>query len=241
MAGISLQNVSKRYPDGTVAVDAFSLDIEDGEFVVLVGPSGCGKSTLLSMVAGLEDITDGTISIDDEVINDLAPRERNIAMVFQSYALYPHMTVRGNMAFPLELAGVDVDTIRQRVEETAAMLDLTAHLDRRPAHLSGGQRQRLSIARALVKQPPIYLFDDSFSALDFKTDAALRKALKEKTGHSTVLIVTQRVSTIRNAEQIIVLDEGRIVGKGTHQHLMETCEIYREIAQSQLGIEEFAS
>ena len=147
MAAISLRNVSKRYADGTLVVNAFNLQIADGEFVVLVGPSGCGKSTLLNMLAGLEPVTDGTIAIDGQVINDVPARERNIAMVFQSYALYPHMTVRQNIAFPLELAGLDAGAISERVEGIAALLELTPHLDRRPAfrrqdRLPLGQQER---------------------------------------------------------------------------------------------------
>src|SRR3954449_8828109 len=142
MANIELQDVTKRYPDGFEAVKHMDLDIADGEFMILVGPSGCGKSTALRMIAGLEDITEGELKIGDQVVNDRAPKDRDIAMVFQNYALYPHMTVRDNMGFALKLAHVDKDEIQKRVEEAARVLDLTQHLDRKPANLSGGQRQR---------------------------------------------------------------------------------------------------
>src|SRR3954469_20639374 len=157
MARIQLDNVTKRYGDGYEAVKGMDLDIADGEFMILVGPSGCGKSTALRMIAGLEDITSGELRIDDEVVNDKAPKDRDIAMVFQSYALYPHMTVRDNMGFALQLGGVDKAEIRQRVEEAARILDLEQHLDRKPANLSGGQRQRVAMGRAIVSAPTPFL------------------------------------------------------------------------------------
>ena len=153
MAEIVLDHVVKRYPDGALAVDDFNLNIADGEFIILVGPSGCGKSTTLNMVAGLEDITAGKLIIDGTVVNDKAPKDRDIAMVFQSYALYPHMTVGENMGFPLKLAGVDKGTIQKKVNEAAEMLELTQHLDRKPSNLSGGQRQRVAMGRAIVRSP----------------------------------------------------------------------------------------
>src|ERR671929_2303106 len=149
MASIRLQDVTKRYPDGFEAVKHMDLDIPDGEFVILVGPSGCGKSTALRMIAGLEDITEGQLYIGDEVVNDRTPKDRDIAMVFQNYALYPHMTVRDNMGFALKLAKVDKAEIDRRVEEAANILDLTPHLERKPANLSGGQRQRVAMGRAI--------------------------------------------------------------------------------------------
>ena len=155
MAEIKLENIVKRYPDGALAVDNFNMDIADGEFIILVGPSGCGKSTTLNMVAGLEDITAGKLIIGGKVVNDVAPKDRDIAMVFQSYALYPHMTVGDNMGFPLKLAGVNSSEIRKKVEEAAKMLELTQHLDRKPANLSGGQRQRVAMGRAIVRSPKV--------------------------------------------------------------------------------------
>ena len=157
MADLQLDGVWKRYPDGTEAVKNLSLDVADGEFVILVGPSGCGKSTALRMIAGLEDISDGTLSIGGKVVNRLSPKERDIAMVFQSYALYPHMTVADNMGFALKLAKVPKDQIRKRVEEAASILDLTEYLDRKPKALSGGQRQRVAMGRAIVRSPQAFL------------------------------------------------------------------------------------
>ena len=153
MAEIVLDHVSKRFPDGTMAVDDVNLEIADGEFVILVGPSGCGKSTTLNMIAGLEDITDGELRIGGRVVNHLAPKDRDIAMVFQSYALYPHMTVRENMGFALKLAKVDQAEIDRKVDEAAELLELTELLDRKPANLSGGQRQRVAMGRAIVRSP----------------------------------------------------------------------------------------
>jgi multiple sugar transport system ATP-binding protein len=166
MADIVLDNVTKRYPDGALAVDHINLEIADGEFVILVGPSGCGKSTTLNMIAGLEDISDGELRIGGRVVNRVAPKDRDIAMVFQSYALYPHMTVRENMAFALKLAKRPQNEINQKVEEAARILDLTQHLDRKPANLSGGQRQRVAMGRAIVRDPAAFLMDEPLSNLD---------------------------------------------------------------------------
>src|SRR5690606_7646549 len=224
MTGISLRDVSKRYPDGTLAVDAFTLDIGEGEFVVLVGPSGCGKSTLLNIVAGLEDATGGTITIDGRVINDLPRRERNIAMVFQSYALYPHMTVRGNMAFPLELAGLDHDAIRSRVEETAAMLDLTQHLDRKPALLSGGQRQRVAMGRAIVRRPRAFLMDEPLSNLDALLRMEMRRqvATVQRTLGTTTLYVTHdQTEAMTLGDRVVVMRRGVAQQIGQPQSLYD--------------------
>ena len=220
--------------DGVLAVEDFNLTVHDQEFIVLVGPSGCGKSTTMRMVAGLEDITSGDVFIDGKRVNDVAPKDRDIAMVFQSYALYPNMTVYENMAFTLELKKVPKDEIDRKVRSAAEILGITEYLDRKPKALSGGQRQRLAIARALMKHADLYIFDDSFSALDFKTDAALRHALQNETRDAAVLIIAQRISTILHADQIVVLKDGEVVGLGTHGELMETCEVYRAIAESQM-------
>src|SRR5699024_12009703 len=162
MASISLDNLDKTYPDGFAAVKGVNLDIADGEFVILVGPSGCGKSTLLRMIVGLEDITDGELRIDGKVVNDLAPRDRDLAMVFQNYALYPHLTVYENIAFPLRLArGQFSDSeVEERVRRASALLELDEHLERKPANLSGGQRQRVAMGRAIVRQAKAFLFDE---------------------------------------------------------------------------------
>ncbi len=174
MAEIVMDEVTKRFPDGIEAVKDMNLDIGDGEFMILVGPSGCGKSTALRMIAGLEDITDGEVRIGDEVVNEKAPKDRDIAMVFQNYALYPHMTVRENMAFPLRLAKVPKEEIDRKVEEAARILDLTQHLDRKPANLSGGQRQRVAMGRAIVRDPKAFLMDEPLSNLDAKLRVQMR-------------------------------------------------------------------
>src|SRR5256885_6692760 len=168
MAEIEFQDVTKRYSDGYEAVKHLSLDIPDGELTILVGPSGCGKSTALRMVAGLEDISEGELKIGGEVVNQKAPKDRDIAMVFQNYALYPHMTVRENMGFALKLAGVDRAEIDGKVMEAARILDLQQHLDRKPANLSGGQRQRVAMGRAIVRDPSAFLMDEPLSNLDAK-------------------------------------------------------------------------
>jgi multiple sugar transport system ATP-binding protein len=174
MAEIALHDVTKRYPDGTEAVKKLNLEIADGEFMILVGPSGCGKSTALRMIAGLEDISEGELSIGGEVVNDRAPRDRDIAMVFQNYALYPHMTVRENMGFALKLAKVPKDEIERKVAHAADLLDLKAHLDRKPSNLSGGQRQRVAMGRAIVRDPSAFLMDEPLSNLDAKLRVQMR-------------------------------------------------------------------
>ena len=168
MAEIAIRSVTKRYRDGTVAVRDFDLDIGDGEFMILVGPSGCGKTTLLRMIAGLEAITGGEIDIGGRVVNDLTPRSRDVAMVFQNYALYPHMTVARNMGFALKRAGVPADEIRRKVQEAAALLGISDQLERKPANLSGGQRQRVAMGRAIVRDPAAFLMDEPLSNLDAK-------------------------------------------------------------------------
>src|ERR671936_2302932 len=165
MAEIQFKEITKRYPDGFEAVKSVDLDIGDGEFMILVGPSGCGKSTALRMIAGLEEISEGDLIIGGERVNDLAPRDRDIAMVFQNYALYPHMTVRENMGFALKLRKTEQGDIKRRVEEAATILDLEQHLDRKPANLSGGQRQRVAMGRAIVRDPKAFLMDEPLSNL----------------------------------------------------------------------------
>jgi ABC-type sugar transport system ATPase subunit len=225
MSDVTIRQVTKSY--GSVQVlHGVDLDIRSGEFVVFVGPSGCGKSTLLRMIAGLEEISGGTIAIGGTVVNNLAPAKRGIAMVFQNYALYPHMTVAQNMGFGLRLAGVPVAERDRQVREAAAMLQLTDYLDRRPSQLSGGQRQRVAIGRAIVRKPKVFLFDEPLSNLD----AALRVAtrieiarLKEQLPDTTMVYVTHdQVEAMTLADRIVVLNGGRIEQVGTPLELYET-------------------
>ena len=222
MAEIVLKNVTKRYPDGTEAVKQMNLDIADGEFVILVGPSGCGKTTALRMIAGLEDITEGEIRIGDNVVNDLAPRERDVAMVFQSYALYPHMTVRGNMGFALRLAKVRKGEINQRVEEAAKILDLTEQLERKPANLSGGQRQRVAMGRAIVRQPAAFLMDEPLSNLDAKLRVQMRtevSRIQQRLGTTTVYVTHDQVEAMTLGDRVAVMRLGVIQQVGPPKEL----------------------
>src|SRR6188474_489452 len=191
MAEIVLENVSKSYAGGATAVKDLSMTIADGEFIILVGPSGCGKSTTLNMIAGLEEISSGELRIGGERVNEKAPKDRDIAMVFQSYALYPHMTVRQNIAFPLALAKVSKAEIAQKVDETAKILDLSDFLDRKPAQLSGGQRQRVAMGRAIVRDPKAFLMDEPLSNLDAKLRVQMRtqiSRLQRSLGTTTVYV-----------------------------------------------------
>src|SRR5688572_32483558 len=192
MSEITLDKVTKRFPDGTEAVKQLDLEIGDGEFLILVGPSGCGKSTALRMIAGLEDISDGELSIGGTVVNGKAPKDRDIAMVFQNYALYPHMTVRENMAFPLKMAGAEQSEIDEKVENAARILDLTDHLDRKPSNLSGGQRQRVAMGRAIVREPSAFLMDEPLSNLDAKLRVQMRTEVSriQNTLETTTVYVT---------------------------------------------------
>jgi multiple sugar transport system ATP-binding protein len=222
MADIVLDHVTKRYPDGFEAVKDMSLDIKDGEFMILVGPSGCGKSTALRMIAGLEDITDGDLRIGDEVVNDKAPRDRDIAMVFQNYALYPHMTVRDNMGFALKLRGVDQSEIDQKVEEAARILDLTQHLDRRPANLSGGQRQRVAMGRAIVRDPKAFLMDEPLSNLDAKLRVQMRtevSRIQKNLGTTTIYVTHDQTEAMTLGDRVAVMRSGRLQQVGTPMEL----------------------
>ncbi|HKH40700.1 MAG TPA: sn-glycerol-3-phosphate ABC transporter ATP-binding protein UgpC [Solirubrobacterales bacterium] len=220
MSEIVFNEVTKRFPDGTEAVKQMSLDIPDGEFVILVGPSGCGKSTALRMIAGLEDISEGELKIDDNVVNDLAPKDRDVAMVFQNYALYPHMTVRQNMAFPLKLAGVDQAEIDRKVSEAADTLDLTELLNRRPANLSGGQRQRVAMGRAIVRDPKAYLMDEPLSNLDAKLRVQMRTEvarIQQRLGTTTVYVTHDQTEAMTLGDRVAVMRAGLLqqVGKPT--------------------------
>ena|SRR5947209_8096380 len=211
MAQIELRDITKRYDDGFEAVKHMDLDIADGEFMILVGPSGCGKSTALRMIAGLEDITDGELRIGDQVVNDRAPKDRDIAMVFQNYALYPHMTVRENMGFALKLAHVPDAEINQKVEEAARILDLTQHLDRKPANLSGGQRQRVAMGRAIVRDPSAFLMDEPLSNLDAKLRVQTRgviSRLVERLGTTTVYVTHDQTEAMTLGDRVAVMRAG---------------------------------
>jgi multiple sugar transport system ATP-binding protein len=211
VAEIKLDEVTKRYPDGALAVDRFTMDIADGEFVILVGPSGCGKSTTLNMIAGLEDITSGTLSIGGQVVNTKSPKDRDIAMVFQSYALYPHMTVRENMGFALKLAKVPQATINEKVEEAARTLDLTQHLDRKPANLSGGQRQRVAMGRAIVRNPKAFLMDEPLSNLDAKLRVQTRtevSRLQRRLGTTMVYVTHDQTEALTLGDRVAVMRSG---------------------------------
>jgi multiple sugar transport system ATP-binding protein len=221
MASVELKQVRKAY-GALEVIHGVSLSIEDGQFIALVGPSGCGKSTLLRMIAGLEEISGGDIVIDSTVVNDLTPRERNIAMVFQSYALYPHMTVAENMGFNLRLAGTPKPVIAERVNEAARMLDLLPLLDRKPAHLSGGQRQRVAMGRAIVRNPAVFLFDEPLSNLDAKLRVQMRseiKTLHQKVGTTSIYVTHDQIEAMTLADRIVVLNQGRVEQEGTPMEL----------------------
>jgi multiple sugar transport system ATP-binding protein len=211
MAPIDIDHAVKRYGDGYPAVNDVSLQIEDGEFMILVGPSGCGKSTLLRMIVGLEDITDGEIRIDGERVNEQAPRERNLSMVFQNYALYPHLTVFENIAFPLRLAKLPDDEIKTKVREAAATLELTEHLDRKPSQLSGGQRQRVAMGRAIVRDARAFLFDEPLSNLDAKLRGQTRAEIarmQRRLGITTVYVTHDQTEALTLGDRVAVLRKG---------------------------------
>src|SRR3974390_1541269 len=217
MASVAIRGVSKAF-GLTAVIHGVDVEIFDGEFVVLVGPSRCGKSTLLRMIAGLENITSGALRIGERVVNHLPPKERDVAMVFQNYALYPHMTVAANMAFSLKLRGVAPAEIDQRVQRAAEILGLTGYLPRRPRHLSGGQRQRVAMGRAIVRDPRVFLFDEPLSNLDAKLRVAMRaeiKALHQRLRTTTVYVTHDQVEAMTMADRIVVMHDGRIEQLGT--------------------------
>lgn len=224
MAKVLLDQVRKVYPNGFVAVAGASFEVADGELLVLVGPSGCGKSTLLRMIAGLESISSGTLKIGDRTVNDVAPRDRDIAMVFQSYALYPHMTVAENLAFGLKLRGHDKTAISARVQEAAKTLELDALLDRKPAALSGGQRQRVALGRALVRHPQAFLLDEPLSNLDAKLRMSMRveiARLHRQLGATMVYVTHDQIEAMTLGQRIVVLDKGVIQQIDTPMALYE--------------------
>jgi multiple sugar transport system ATP-binding protein len=218
MAEIVLDDITKRYPDGFEAVKHMDLDVGDGEFIILVGPSGCGKSTALRMIAGLEDITDGELKIGGEVVNQKAPKDRDIAMVFQNYALYPHMTVRENMGFALKLAHVDKAEIDRKVNEAAKILDLEQHLDRKPANLSGGQRQRVAMGRAIVRDPSAFLMDEPLSNLDAKLRVQMRTEvarIQNRLGTTTVYVTHDQTEAMTLGDRVAVMRSGLLQQVGS--------------------------
>ncbi|WP_297593066.1 sn-glycerol-3-phosphate ABC transporter ATP-binding protein UgpC [Mycobacterium sp.] len=224
MAEIVLDHVSKSYPDGAVAVRDLNITIADGEFLILVGPSGCGKTTTLNMIAGLEGISSGELRIGGERVNERAPKDRDIAMVFQSYALYPHMTVRQNIAFPLTLAKMKKSEIEQKVSETAKTLDLTDFLDRKPSQLSGGQRQRVAMGRAIVRHPKAFLMDEPLSNLDAKLRVQMRgeiARLQKRLGTTTVYVTHDQTEAMTLGDRVAVMHSGVAQQIGTPDELYE--------------------
>ena len=213
MASVTFDGVAKVFPDGTRAVDGLSLEVRDGEFMVFVGPSGCGKTTALRMVAGLEDVTEGTIRIGDTVANDVLPRERDIAMVFQNYALYPHMSVADNIAFGLRMRKVPKAQIEERVEEIAGVLRLTELMARRPRALSGGQRQRVAMGRAIIRNPRVLLMDEPLSNLDAKLRVQMRAEIARiqgEIGTTTIYVTHDQVEAMTMGDRVVVLRKGQL-------------------------------
>jgi multiple sugar transport system ATP-binding protein len=224
MAEIVLEHVNKSYPDGAAAVRDLNITIADGEFLILVGPSGCGKTTTLNMIAGLEDISSGELRIGGERVNEKAPKDRDIAMVFQSYALYPHMTVRQNIAFPLTLAKMKKADIAQKVEETAKILDLSELLDRKPSQLSGGQRQRVAMGRAIVRNPKAFLMDEPLSNLDAKLRVQMRgeiARLQKRLGTTTVYVTHDQTEAMTLGDRVVVMHGGIAQQIGTPEELYD--------------------
>ncbi|MBO5790575.1 MAG: sn-glycerol-3-phosphate ABC transporter ATP-binding protein UgpC [Clostridia bacterium] len=224
MAGLSLRHIYKKYPGGVVAVSDFNLEIKDKEFLVLVGPSGCGKSTTLRMIAGLEEISEGEMYIGDMYVNDIVPKDRDIAMVFQNYALYPHMTVYENMAFGLKLRKTPKEEIKRRVEEAARILDIGHLLDRKPKAMSGGQKQRVALGRAIVRQPKVFLLDEPLSNLDAKLRASMRTELTklhQRLGTTFIYVTHDQVEAMTMATRIVVMKDGLIQQVDTPQNLYD--------------------
>ena len=224
MASLSLKHIYKKYPGGVTAVSDFCLEIKDKEFLVLVGPSGCGKSTTLRMIAGLEEITEGELFIGDRLVNDVAPKDRDIAMVFQNYALYPHMSVFDNMAFGLKLRKTPKEEIKRRVEEAARVLDITHLLDRKPKALSGGQKQRVALGRAIVRYPKVFLLDEPLSNLDAKLRATMRTELTkihQRVGTTFVYVTHDQTEAMTMATRIVVMKDGLIQQVDTPQNLYD--------------------
>ena len=224
MASLSLRHIYKKYPGNVVAVKDVNLEIKDKEFIVLVGPSGCGKSTTLRMIAGLEEISEGELYIGDRLVNDIAPKDRDIAMVFQNYALYPHMTVFDNMAFGLKLRKVPKDEIARKVEEAAKILDLSHLLDRKPKAMSGGQRQRVALGRAIVRNPQVFLLDEPLSNLDAKLRAQMRteiSKLHKKLGTTFIYVTHDQTEAMTLGDRIVIMKDGIVQQVGTPQEVFD--------------------
>ena len=224
MAKVAFNNVTKRFDEDTIALRHFNLTIEDGEFVVLVGPSGCGKSTVLRLLAGLEAVSEGEILIDDKVVNQITPQQRNIAMVFQNYALYPHMSVRGNLEFPLRMAHTPAHLIAEKVTHIAKILDLSDLLERRPKQLSGGQRQRVAMGRALVRDPSVFLLDEPLSNLDAKLRAQIRAdiaQIQKRLNKTTLYVTHDQVEAMTLGDRVAVMNAGELQQVGTPEELYE--------------------
>ena len=224
MSSVSLKNIYKIYEGNVTAVNDFNLEIADKEFIVLVGPSGCGKSTTLRMVAGLEEISKGELHIDGKLVNDVEPKDRDIAMVFQSYALYPHMTVRENMEFPLKLRKMDKDEIKRRVDQAAEILDIGVYLDRKPKALSGGQRQRVAIGRAIVREPKVLLMDEPLSNLDAKLRNQMRAEiikLRQKINTTFIYVTHDQTEAMTLGDRIVIMKDGLVQQIGTPQQVFE--------------------
>ncbi len=224
MASLSLKHIYKKYPGGVTAVSDFCLEVKDKEFLVLVGPSGCGKSTTLRMIAGLEEISEGELFIGDRLVNDVAPKDRDIAMVFQNYALYPHMTVFENMAFGLKLRKISKEEIKRRVEEAARILDINHLLERKPKALSGGQKQRVALGRAIVRNPKVFLLDEPLSNLDAKLRASMRTELTKihkRVGTTFIYVTHDQTEAMTMATRIVVMKDGLIQQVDTPQNLYD--------------------
>ncbi len=230
MAAIDMKNIVKEYGDGFLAVNDVSIDVQDGEFMILVGPSGCGKSTLLRMIVGLEDITSGEMVIGDKLVNDLAPRDRNLAMVFQNYALYPHLTVYENIAFPLRLAKAPDDEVDKKVRLASKTLELDEHLDRKPGNLSGGQRQRVAMGRAIVREADAFLFDEPLSNLDAKLRGQMRTEItrmQKRLGITTVYVTHDQTEAMTLGDRVAVLKRGLLQQLATPRELYENpCNLF---------------
>src|SRR6476661_6797381 len=224
MAAIDMKNIVKKYGDGFPAVNDVSIDVADGEFMILVGPSGCGKSTLLRMIVGLEDITSGDMVIGGKRVNDLAPRDRNLAMVFQNYALYPHLTVYENIAFPLRLAGASNDEVDKKVRDASKTLELDEHLERKPGNLSGGQRQRVAMGRAIVRDAEAFLFDEPLSNLDAKLRGQMRTEiarLQKRLGITTVYVTHDQTEAMTLGDRVALLRKGVLQQVATPRELYD--------------------